>query len=120
MIELNHRDPHPIYQQVYDQLRRLMVTGILAPDEKLPSVRSLAMQLSINPNTMQRAYTQLERDGYIYSIPGKGSFVSDDMTAHIQRKEELLRQFHQVVGELHQMGVTDDQLLQHLKGGTAL
>ena len=72
VISLNYRDSRPIYEQIKDGLRRLIVTGAMAPDEKLPSVRALATQLSINPNTIQRAYNELENEGYIYSVPGKG------------------------------------------------
>ena len=73
MIRLDYRDARPIYEQVKDGLRRLMVTGVLAPGEKLPSVRSLAMDLAINPNTIQRAYAQLEMEGYVYSVAGRGT-----------------------------------------------
>ena len=76
MISLDYRDSRPLYQQVKDNLRRMMLTGLLPPDEKLPSVRSLATQLAINPNTIQRAYSELEVEGYIYSVPGKGSFAA--------------------------------------------
>ena len=76
MIVLDYRDSRPLYQQVKDSLRRMMLTGLLEPDEKLPSVRSLATQLAINPNTIQRAYAELEAEGYIYSVAGRGSFVS--------------------------------------------
>mgnify|MGYP000093222384 FL=1 len=72
MISLNYRDSRPIYEQIRDGLRKLIVTGALSADEKLPSVRALAAQLAINPNTIQRAYTELERQGYIYSDEGKG------------------------------------------------
>ena len=65
-------DSRPIYEQVKDSLRRLIVSGALPPDEKLPSVRELAAQLVINPNTIQRAYRELEHEGYIVSVPGKG------------------------------------------------
>ena len=73
MIVLDYRDSRPLYQQVKDSLRRMMLTGLLEPDEKLPSVRSLATQLAINPNTIQRAYAELEAEGYIYSVPGTAS-----------------------------------------------
>lgn len=76
MLTLNYRDSRPIYEQIKDGLRRMIVTGAMAQDEKLPSVRALATQLSINPNTIQRAYNELEAEGYIYSVAGKGSFVS--------------------------------------------
>ena len=73
MIVLDYRDSRPLYQQVKDSLRRMMLTGLLEPDEKLPSVRSLATQLAINPNTIQRAYAELETEGYIYSVTGRGA-----------------------------------------------
>ena len=78
MIVLDYRDSRPLYEQVAERLRELMFKGALPQDAQLPSVRSLATELSINPNTIQRAYTELERQGYIYSIKGKGSFVADN------------------------------------------
>ena len=76
MITLNYRDARPIYEQVRDGLRRLIVSGAIADGEKLPSVRALASQLAINPNTIQRAYSELESEGYAASVPGKGSFAA--------------------------------------------
>ena len=75
MININFRDSRPIYEQVKTTLRKLIVSGAMSPDEKLPSVRELASQLVINPNTIQRAYRELEQEGYIISIPGKGSYA---------------------------------------------
>ena len=92
MIVLDYRDSRPLYQQVKDSLRRMMLTGLLEPDEKLPSVRSLATQLAINPNTIQRAYAELEAEGYIYSVAGKGSFVSAGDGEHARRIAELTQQ----------------------------
>ena len=76
MISLNYRDARPIYEQIKNGLKRLIVTGALKEGDKLPSVRSLATELAINPNTIQKAYNELENEGYIYSVPGKGSFAS--------------------------------------------
>ena len=87
MLTLNYRDSRPIYEQIKDGLRRMIVTGAMAQDEKLPSVRALATQLSINPNTIQRAYNELEAEGYIYSVAGKGSFVSGTADADAARRE---------------------------------
>lgn len=78
MISLNYRDARPIYEQIKNGLKRLIVTGALKEGDKLPSVRSLATELAINPNTIQKAYNELENEGYIYSVPGKGSFASGD------------------------------------------
>ena len=89
MLTLNYRDSRPIYEQIKDGLRRMIVTSAMAQDEKLPSVRAMATQLSINPNTIQRAYNELEQEGYIYSVAGKGSFVSGTADADAARRENL-------------------------------
>ena len=124
MISLNYRDSRPIYEQIRDGLRKLIVTGALSADEKLPSVRALAAQLAINPNTIQRAYTELERQGYIYSIKGKGSFVADNsrMKAGIlqewkdsARRAELLTQVRELLSELRYLGVSQQELLNLVK-----
>ena len=115
MISLNYRDSRPIYEQIKYGLRKLIVTGAMAPDEKLPSVRALATQLSINPNTIQRAYNELEGEGYIYSVPGKGSFASGSMDADAARRKELLTRVRELVTELRYLGVTDEELLAILK-----
>ena len=75
MIQINYHDSRPIYEKVNDSLRQLIFSGALGEGEKLPSVRELAVSLTVNPNTIQRAYRELEQEGTIVSIPGKGSFV---------------------------------------------
>ena len=116
MISLNYRDSRPIYEQIKDGLRKLIVTGAMKPDEKLPSVRALATQLSINPNTIQRAYNELENEGYIYSVPGKGSFASGDTVAEEARKQELLGKVREMVTELKYLGVSEEELLALVRG----
>lgn len=111
MISLNYRDSRPIYEQIKDGLRKLIVTGAMVPDEKLPSVRALAMQLSINPNTIQRAYNELEGEGYIYSVPGKGSFATGSVDADAARKRELLAKVRELLAELRYLGVSGEELL---------
>ena len=111
MICLNYRDSRPIYEQIKDGLKKLIVSGAMAPDEKLPSVRALAQQLSINPNTIQRAYNELENEGYIYSIAGKGSFASGDVGADESRKRELQEKIRELAAELRYLGVSEDELL---------
>lgn len=76
MIHLDYRDSRPMYEQIKDGFRRLIVQGLMAEDDKLPSVRELAGSLAINPNTIQRAYRELEQEGYVYVVSGKGSFVA--------------------------------------------
>ena len=110
MIQLNYRDSRPIYEQVRDALRRLVVSGALAPGDKLPSVRQLAASLAINPNTIQRAYEALEQEGYVYSVPGKGSFAADRREMDGRRKEELLRQLDAIAEELRFFGVTAEDI----------
>ena len=117
MIVLDYRDSRPLYQQVKDSLRRMMLTGLLEPDEKLPSVRSLATQLAINPNTIQRAYAELEAEGYIYSVAGRGSFVSAGDGVHLRRIAELTGRLVPLLEELKSLGYTREQLLVLWEGG---
>ena len=117
MIVLDYRDSRPLYQQVKDSLRRMMLTGLLEPDEKLPSVRSLATQLAINPNTIQRAYAELEAEGYIYSVAGKGSFVSAGDGEHLRRIAELTGRLVPLLEEPKSLGYTREQLLVLWEGG---
>ena len=78
VILLDYRDKRPIYEQIVEKLERLIVGGALEADSKMPSVRSLGMELAVNPNTIQRAYNQLEQDGYLYTVSGRGSFVAPE------------------------------------------
>lgn len=117
MIVLDYRDSRPLYQQVKDSLRRMMLTGLLEPDEKLPSVRSLATQLAINPNTIQRAYAELEAEGYIYSVAVRGSFVSAGDGEHLRRIAELTGRLVPLLEELKSLGYTREQLLVLWEGG---
>ena len=111
MISLNYRDSRPIYEQIEDGLRKLIVTGALGADEKLPSVRALAAQLAINPNTIQRAYNELETEGYLYSVPGKGSFACRPQSADQARRETLLEELKGLLSELRCLGMTQTELL---------
>lgn len=120
MLNLDYRDARPIYEQVKDGLRRLMVTGVIQEGEKLPSVRTMAGTLAINPNTIQRAYEALEAEGYVYSVPGKGSFAAPNTGVDEGRKNELLRSFDQTAGELLFLGVSGEALwarIRALEGG---
>ena len=110
MISLNYRDSRPIYVQIQEGLKKLIVTGAIAENERLPSVRTLSAQLSINPNTIQRAYNELEHEGYIYSVPGKGSFAAGNSDANSQRRTELLEQFRALTAELLFLGASAEEL----------
>ena len=121
MLNLDFRDTRPIYEQVKDNLRRLMVSGAIREGEKLPSVRSLASSLAINPNTIQRAYEALEAEGYLYSIPGKGSFAASGAQVDNSRQTSLLAQFEKITAELLFLGVPAATLIQRIQaqGGAA-
>ena len=116
LIQINYRDSRPIYEQIKDGFRKLILTGVLLPDERMPSVRELATNLAINPNTIQRAYRELEQEGYICSVPGKGSFVSDTSDAAAMRRKELLNQLKETCAELSRLGVETDIILETIKG----
>lgn len=117
MVTINYRDGRPIYEQVKDDLRHLVVTGAMHPGEKLPSVRELAVSLAINPNTIQRAYRELENEGYIISVPGKGSFCAQIMPRSDPRREELLAQLEETVRELRWLGMSDEEIMERIGGG---
>ena len=88
------------------------MTGAISPGDKLPSVRNMAAQLAINPNTIQRAYGALEQEGYVYSVPGKGSFAARREEIDNTRREELLARLDEVAAELMLLGVTPEQIAQ--------
>lgn len=115
MLSLDYRDARPIYEQVRDGLRRLVVTGALAQGEKLPSVRAMASTLAINPNTIQRAYEALEREGYVQAVPGKGCFAAKREHIGQERQKALLSLFDQAVEELLFLGVTAEVLYARLR-----
>ena len=114
MISLNYRDARPIYEQVRDGLRRLVVTGAIAQGEKLPSVRALAASLAINPNTIQRAYAALEEEGYLTAEPGKGNFAAKAGAGDNARREALLEQLDATAAELIFLGMTVEELAERV------
>ena len=115
MIQLNYRDSKPIYEQIKEGLRRLVITGAIATDEKLPSVRELASELAINPNTIQRAYRELETEGYIYTVSGKGSFAAEQSDVNGRRNEALLKEFDEIVRELLYLSEDKEVLIRRIE-----
>lgn len=99
-MQLNYRDSKPIYEQIKESIRRMIVMNVIKQDEKLPSVRVLACKYAINPNTIARAYRELEDEGYLYTQSGKGTFVADAENARQSRAKHLKLLFDQVVTEL--------------------
>ena len=114
MINLDYRDARPIYEQIMQQFKRQIEAGVLCQGEKLPSVRELAGTLAINPNTIQRAYRELEQQGWIVSVSGKGSFVA---RASGSEKEALWQDLDAAAAALLNMGVSRQELLVHLQEG---
>ncbi len=117
MISLNYRDPRPIYEQLEEKLRRMILSGAIAENERLPSVRELAGQLAINPNTTQRAYRELEQNGFIYSVPGKGSFAGKLSGVDEGRRKELREKLASIYTELLQLGEDPEALKSLLTEG---
>lgn len=117
MVHLDYRDARPIYTQITDDLRNQIVNGILLDGDRLPSVRELAAQLAINPNTIQRAYRELEMQGYIASVPGKGSFVCGGFYSVHKEQQPLWDALDEAIRQLESTGVTKDELLQHIRQG---
>lgn len=115
MFILNYRDKRPIYEQIIEKLTELMMYGVLKTDDKLPSVRTLAMDLSINPNTIQRAYVELERLGYIYSIKGKGSFVSDASTLRDEQKGLMFEELTNLIKKARWMDIRLETIIQFVQ-----
>lgn len=116
MISLHFGDNRPIYEQVRDGLRHLVVTGAIQEGDQFPSVRALASSLAINPNTIQRAYESLEKEGYLYTVQGKGAFASQRGDVRDVRRERLLRQLDEAAAELRFLGMTAEELAVRVSG----
>ncbi len=111
MVLIDYKDTRPIYEQIVERFKTLILKGVMQPDEQMPSVRSLAMEQSINPNTIQKAYAELERQGFIYTVKGRGSFVLGDSSLVEQRRKEYLDQIIKLVKELLEIGMTKMEIV---------
>ena len=115
MIPLNLKSGVPIWEQIKEQFKKQILMGVWAPGEQLPSVRSLASELGINPNTIQRAYSELEREGLCYTVQGKGCFVEEDLTAiQIKKTAEALERLDAVITELKESGIQYDTIIEKI------
>lgn len=112
MIVIDYKDRRPIYEQVVERFQELILKGALPADTKLPSVRNLAMELSINPNTIQRAYATLEQKGYIYSVKGKGSFIAGDVDLMNYKKMEVLKQLEDAISQAKKTGIVYEEIVE--------
>lgn len=112
MIKLDMQSRKPIYEQLKEQILKLSMLGILSADEKLPSVRSLAREVGINPNTVQKAYQELERDGIIYTVGGKGSFISSNTQPHLEQRSKALEDISDAVRKALSINCSPEEILE--------
>ena len=112
---INYQDSRPIYEQIVENFKTQMYKGILQEGDQMPSVRSLAVELSTNPNTVQKAYTELERQGFIYTVKGRGNFVKGDVLLKENKKNELVRQIVRLFSEAVEIGFPVDELISEIK-----
>ena len=115
MITLDYADRRPIYEQVVEKMKELVLLGVLETDSQLPSVRELAMELSINPNTVQRAYAELERQGVIYCVKGRGNFVSGGKDLKEEHRQELITQISELVKEAVKAEISEEDFLRYVR-----
>lgn len=115
MIILDYRDTRPLYEQIVNKFQMLILSGALEPNSRMPSVRSLAVELSINPNTIQRAYSELERNGFLYTVKGKGNYVAYSDSLKDVRKQEILEKLRDLKKEALSMGMTVKELTEFLE-----
>ncbi|MBC5743663.1 GntR family transcriptional regulator [Lachnospiraceae bacterium MD308] len=111
MIIIDYNDKRPIYEQIIERFQTLIINGVMETDEKLPSVRTLAVELSINPNTIQRAYTELEKDGFIYTVKGRGNFVKRDEEFIRKHREKLLAGLEEQARTCMKQGIDRQELI---------
>lgn len=111
MIILDYQDRRPLYEQIAEKMRLLIIQGVLKPEEQMPSVRKLAVELAINPNTIQRAYTELEQQGFIYPVKGRGNFISPNLEIVAKRKELFYGDLKKLVRKAKGIGIEKDEFL---------
>ena len=116
MITIDYKSRQPIYEQLVDRIKQLILSGIYQRDDQLPTVRQLAQELAINPNTIQKAYAELERQGITYSLKGRGSFVGSSLQELSDvKKEQLMKEFADTVAALMKLGVTQEELTKRVQ-----
>ena len=110
MIVIDYKDTRPIYEQIVEKMQTLILKGVLPNDSKLPSVRNLAIELSINPNTIQKAYAELERRGFLYTVKGRGNFVHYQDVLLDEKKVQLVDKIKQIIKEAEELGIKKEEL----------
>lgn len=114
MIVIDYQNRKPIYEQIVERFQMLILKGILEPDAQMPSVRNLATELSINPNTIQKAYSLLEQQGFIYPVKGRGNFVSGNQALIEQRKNTFLQKLKALIGEGKEIGISKETCVEKI------
>ncbi len=109
---IDWRDGRPIYEQIVERIKLLILKDVFLPQEQLPSVRSLAMENATNPNTVQKAYTELERQGYLYTMPGRGVFIADSAVLKDRRRQELISELQKLLAEALEIGIDPEALMK--------
>ena len=115
MIIIDYKDTRPIYEQIVEKFKTMILKGILKPDEQMPSVRNLALDLSINPKTIQKAYTELERQGFIYTVKGKGNFVAANDNLKDIKQAEIIEKLDGLLKEAKDADVDITVLIEHIQ-----
>lgn len=116
MFQIDPMSRQAVYEQLIEQMERFILSGILKTGDQIPSVRSLSVDLSVNPNTIQKAYSQMDARGMIYSVPGKGCFISPDALERLSKaKMEKMKDFEILIQELALAGITQEQLIESIK-----
>lgn len=115
MIQLNYKEARPLYEQIKESIRKMVISNAFRADEKLPSVREMASQLAVNPNAIERAYQELEQDGYVYRRKDEGTFVAKENRVNEMRRRELMQKFDLVVRELSELSVSSNELAERVE-----
>lgn len=111
MITIDYQSKLPLYEQIAKRFETLILRGVLPPDSQLPSVRSLAVELSINPNTIQKAYSLMEQKGFIYPVKGKGNYVADSSVLARQKKTQLVSELSSLIYRCAETGITQNECI---------
>ncbi|WP_024864613.1 GntR family transcriptional regulator [Butyrivibrio sp. FCS014] len=112
---IDYQDSRPIYEQIVENFKMQMYKGILQEGDQMPSVRSLAVELSTNPNTVQKAYSELERQGFIYTVKGRGNFVKGNELLVEDKKNELIARIVELFKEANEIGLSIDELVEEIR-----
>ena len=116
MLQLDFKDHRPLYEQIKEKMKTLIIRGVLKANDQIPSVRELAQTLTINPNTIQKSYKDLETEGFIYSIRGKGNFVAVlDNTVNESRQTALIQELEKILTELKYINTPKEKLISSVE-----